>query len=213
MDWTLLNIFFLLFLWTARFGWGVYREIKGKEIGGLFPIAEPYKPLLGHFDGKLLGNRLTNFIFTGRYKGFGFKVFIGRDGKNDHQLLQIKKNPVSIRITLELPRESKFRLWVYGKSPGMVFFMKRVQSVIPDSLTRFYAYSEDPEQSKIYLNDSSHLSALRELINQGWTGTRLTKILLGRKDIQVVRLYDPSHSLPEFISATLDQLIVLAKGL
>jgi len=212
MDWALINIFFLLFLWTARFGWGIYREIKGKDIGGIFPIAEPYKPLLGHFDGQILGSRLTNFKFTGRYKGFGIKVFIGRDGKNDHQLLQIKKNPLSIRITLELPRESNYRLWVYGKSPGMVFFMKRVRPEMPDSQTPYNAYSDDPAKSKVYLSDSSHVSALRELIHRGWTGTRLTKITLGRKDIQVVRLYDPSFSRPEFISATLDQLILLAKG-
>lgn len=212
MDDAIFDILAVVLL-LAGLGTKLYRELKGKEVGGIIPTSEPYKPLLGHFEGQILGSRWSGYRYTGQYREFKFTVFIGRDPKRDNELFMIKYNPISIRITLDLPRQSKNRLWVYGKSPGAVFFMKKVRASIPGFDARCHVYSDDLSQSKTFLSDSTRVGAIKELIDKGWADTRLTKIALGKKDIQIVRFYDPSYTQPGFISDTLDRLIILANGM
>jgi len=198
----------------------IARFLKNDPSKGDVPITPKqqrkiYGPLIGNLDGKLEGKfwgLLGGYKFIGQYRGHSFSVYIGLNGKRN-DVLFMRSTPVSIRISLSLPHESEIRILVYGTSPWLVPFLNKVQIYDLECRPQFYVYSNLPDRARVFLQDGTRRESIRKLVAAGWMEKRLSKMVLGKRDLQVVRNYKPSYADPNFIKETLDCLSVLAEGL
>jgi len=148
--------------------------------------------LSGHFSGyipwysRVFKKRLS---FVGCFSGHTFTFAFGAAH--------------SVIIEYLARSKSKLRIYMYRSNPGPVLFAQRIYTN-DAALDQYFLYSNMPSEAVLYFNDSSKLSAIKQLLQAGWEPPLITarKIVIEVKNIT-------TEITPQFIQEMLERLIVL----
>jgi len=170
-----------------------FTSITGR--GNSVPVQKILNNLASHFNGSAPIIRLVPYM-KGHSKNQKFTRSYGS--------IRGLGNPTSAIVRLYLQNKSNVRIYIYTSSPGPVLNARRLETGDVSFDNEFIVYSNLPDEAKSFFFDENHLSTIRLLYKEGWSGLYIS----GRKIKAETKIMNLALS-PQPIEEVLDKLLRL----
>ena len=188
----------------------LYSLLPAKWRGETINVSNIFDRLRKSFEGKVSKHILDDDVsFKGRFERHDFTLTF----KYLKRYLHTSRwgfragDPHAMSLTLYLPQKQRLNITFFDNDPGLVLMQKRV-GVSNDFYASFHITSNYPEMARHFLENGMDLSAIKELMAQGWSLPDISKRSITLTTDKISQDLDPM-----FIRGTLELMISMGRKL